>query len=107
MVPRRYIRQECVFSGEVSDKLLVRTGVERAGSVSGLWNAGEVDVVCQCVVSCFGGGNDSCHVLLDCVSTKCEEFREMKIVKYAKCIGTLIGPRGYFHRWTAPRKFIR
>ena len=30
--------------------------------------------------------------LLDCVSTNCEEFREMKIVKYAKYIGSMIGP---------------
>ena len=36
--------------------------------------------------------NDSCHDLLDWVSTNCEEFREMKIVKYAKYVGTMIGP---------------
>ena len=52
-------------------------------------------------------GSDSCHELLNCVSTKCDEFREMKIVKYAKYVGTMIGPEGYFHRWTAPlEKFI-
>ena len=28
----------------------------------------------------------------------------MKIVKYAKYVGTMIGPEGYFHRRTAPRK---
>ena len=28
----------------------------------------------------------------------------MKIVKYAKYVGTMIGPEGYIHRWTAPRK---
>ena len=32
------------------------------------------------------------------------EFREMQIVRYAKYIGTMIGPDGYIHRWTAPRK---
>ena len=48
-------------------------------------------------------GSDSCHELLDWVSTNCEEFREMKIVKYAKHVGTVIGPEGYLHRWTAPR----
>ena len=53
-------------------------------------------------------GNDCCHELSDWVSTNCEEFREMKIVKYAKCVGTMIGPEGYFNRWTAPReKFIQ
>ena len=34
----------------------------------------------------------------------CEEFREMQIVRYAKYVGTMIGPDGYIHRWTAPRK---
>ena len=28
----------------------------------------------------------------------------MKIVKYAKYVGTMIGPEGYLHRWTAQRK---
>ena len=49
-------------------------------------------------------GIDGCHELLDWVSTNCEEFREMKIVQYAKYVGTMIGPEGYLHRWTAPRK---
>ena len=34
----------------------------------------------------------------------CEEFREMQIVRHAKCVGTMIGPDGHLHRWTAPRK---
>ena len=34
----------------------------------------------------------------------CEEFREMQIVRHAKYVGTMIGPGGYFHRWTAHRK---
>ena len=49
-------------------------------------------------------GSDSCHELSGWVSTNCEEFREMKIVKYAKFVGTMIGPGGHIHRWTAPRK---
>ena len=28
----------------------------------------------------------------------------MKIVKYAKYVGTMIGPEGHDHRWTVPRK---
>ena len=45
-----------------------------------------------------------CQSLLDWVATNCEEFREMKIVKYAKYVGTMIGPEGHIHCWTAPRK---
>ena len=51
-------------------------------------------------------GSDSCHELLNWVVTNCEEFRETKIVKYAKYVGTMIGPEGYLHRWTAPREKI-
>ena len=39
-----------------------------------------------------------------CQSTNCEEFREMKIVKYAKYVDTMIRPEGHIHRWTAPLK---
>ena len=49
--------------------------------------------------------NDNCHELLEWVSTRCEEFCEMKI-KYAKYVGTLIGTEGYHHRWIAPRKIL-
>ena len=49
-------------------------------------------------------GSESCQSLLDWVSTNCEEFREMKIVKYAEYVGTAIGPEGHLHRWTAPRR---
>ena len=32
----------------------------------------------------------------------------MQIVRYAKYVGTMIGPDGYIHRWTAhPKKFIQ
>ena len=41
-----------------------------------------------CWVQC---GNDSCHELLEWVSTNCEEFREMKMVERAKCV---------HHDWT-------
>ena len=33
-----------------------------------------------------------------------EESREMKVVKFAKYVGTMIGPEGHNHRWKAPRK---
>ena len=49
-------------------------------------------------------GSVSCHEFLNWVATHCQEFREMKIVKCARSVGTMIGPEGYLHRWTAPRK---
>ena len=39
--------------------------------------------------------SDSCRALLSCVATNCEEFREMKIVKSARYVGTMIGPECY------------
>ena len=51
-------------------------------------------------------GSESCQSLLDCVATNCENFERMKIAKYAKYVGTMIGPEGHVHRWTAPRKII-
>ena len=41
-----------------------------------------------CWVQC---GSESCQSLLEWVATNCEEFREMKIVKYARC---------WHHDWT-------
>ena len=38
------------------------------------------------------------------LSENCGEFREMQIVRYAKYVGTMIGPDGYIYRWKAPRK---
>ena len=38
------------------------------------------------------------------ISENCEEFREMQSVRHAKYVGTMIGPDGHLHRWTAPRK---
>ena len=49
-------------------------------------------------------GSASCQSLFDWVATNCEEFREMQMVKCAKYVGTIIGPEGHIHRWTAPRK---
>ena len=31
----------------------------------------------------------------------------MQIVRHAKYVGTMIGPDGHLHRWTAARKFIQ
>ena len=41
------------------------------------------------------------------ISEKCEEFPEMQIVRHAKHVGTMIGPDGSLHRWTASRKIIQ
>ena len=49
-------------------------------------------------------GSERCQSLLDLVATNCGEFRDMKIVNFAKYVGTTIGPEGHIHRWTAPRK---
>ena len=38
------------------------------------------------------------------ITENCEEFRDMQIVRHAKYVGTTIGPDGYLHRWTAPKK---
>ena len=43
---------------------------------------------------CVQYGSDSCLELLNRLATNCEEFREMKIVKYVKYVGTMIGPEG-------------
>ena len=44
----------------------------------------------------FQHGSDRCQQLLDWVSANCGEFREMKIVKYVKYVGAMIGPEGHF-----------
>ena len=38
------------------------------------------------------------------ISEKFEEFREMQIVRYAKYVGTMIGPDGHLHNWKKPWK---
>ena len=50
-----------------------------------------------CWVQC---GNEEHGSLRTWISENCEEFREVQIVRHAKCVGTMIGPDGYLHRWT-------
>ena len=50
-------------------------------------------------------GSERRESLLSWLSDNCEDFREMQIVKYAKYVGTMIGPDGHIHRRTA-RKII-
>ena len=38
------------------------------------------------------------------ISENCDDFREMQIVRHAKYVGTMMIPKGYLHRWTAPWK---
>ena len=52
-------------------------------------------------------GNEEHDSLRTWISENCEEFRDMQIVRQAKYVGTKIGPDGYLHRWTAPRKFVQ
>ena len=49
-------------------------------------------------------GSERRESLLIWFSENCEDFREMQVVKCAKYVGTMIGPEGNIHRWTAPRK---
>ena len=54
-----------------------------------------------CWVQCGTEEHDS---LRTWISEDCEDFREMQIVRHAKYVGTMIGPHGHLHRWTAARK---
>ena len=49
-------------------------------------------------------GTEERESLQTWISENCEEFREMQIVRHAKYVGTMIGPDGHLHRWSAPRK---
>ena len=49
-------------------------------------------------------GSEGRESLLHWLSDNCEDFREMQIVRHTKYVGTMIGPDGYIHRWTAPQK---
>ena len=51
-------------------------------------------------------GTEERESLCSWISENCEECRVMQIVRHAKYIGTMIGPDGHLHRWTAPRKKI-
>ena len=42
--------------------------------------------------------------LLRWLSDNCEDFREMQVIRYAKYVGTMIGPDGHIHRWAAHRE---
>ena len=50
-------------------------------------------------------GTEGRQSLRQRISENCEEFREMQIVRHAKYVGTMIGPDGHIHRWSAPRNF--
>ena len=53
-------------------------------------------------------GNEEHESLRTWISENCEEFRDMQVVRHAKYVGTMIGPDGNLHRWTAHRiKFIQ
>ena len=52
-------------------------------------------------------GTEGRESLRTWISENCEEFREMQIVRHAKHVGTMIGPDGHLHRWSAPRKIIQ
>ena len=44
--------------------------------------------------------------LLEWLAVHCPDFRDMQIAKFAKYVGTMIGPDGSIHRWTAHRKIF-
>ena len=54
-----------------------------------------------CWVQYSTEGRDS---LQTWISENGDEFREMQIFRHAKYAGTMIGPDGHLHRWTAHRK---
>ena len=49
-------------------------------------------------------GTEERESLWHWLSENCGDFGEMQIVTYAKYVGTMIGPDGHIHRWSAPRK---
>ena len=50
-------------------------------------------------------GSERREYLFNRLAYDCEDVREMQIVRFAKYVGTMIGPDGHIHhRWTAPRK---
>ena len=50
-------------------------------------------------------GSEGRESLSRWLSDNCEDVREMQVVRYAKYVGTMIGPDGHVHKWTALRKF--
>ena len=53
---------------------------------------------------CLQDGSERRQSLLNWLSGNCEDRREMQIVKFARYVGTMIGPDGHIHRWTTLRK---
>ena len=51
-------------------------------------------------------GSEGREFLRTWISVNCGEFRGMQIVRHAKYVGTMIGPKGNLHRWSAPRKMF-
>ena len=53
-------------------------------------------------------GTEERESLCHCTSENFAEFREMQGVRHAKKVGSMIGPDGHIHRWSAPQqKFIQ
>ena len=50
---------------------------------------------------CVQYGTEERDSLRTWILENCEGFREMHIVRHAKCVGTMIGPDGHIRRWTA------
>ena len=50
-------------------------------------------------------GSEGRESLSHWLSDNCEEFREMQVVRHAKHVGSVIGPDGHIHRWSAHRNF--
>ena len=55
------------------------------------------------VTGCSQCGTYPCEGPREWTATNCSDFRVMKIAKFAKYLGKMIGPEGCLHRWTAPR----
>ena len=49
-------------------------------------------------------GTEGLDSLRTWMSENCDEFYDMQIVRHAKYVGTMIGPDGHLHLWTAHRK---
>ena len=54
-----------------------------------------------CWVQC---GSERCESPFNWLTDDWEDFREMQVVLVANYVGTMIGPDGHIHRWTARRK---
>ena len=96
--PCAYADDIAIASSSFRDLMVVLAPAFRSiGNIAGL----NLNVRKSCWVEY---GNDELASLRTWISEYCEEFREMQIVRHAKYVGTMIGPHGHLHRWTAPRK---